>query len=69
MNFTFERIDEIRPDLVRRTRGGWLAVAPSNAPFSIGVTAATEAEAKEKFRYVFSRWLEIIRDTKITTST
>jgi hypothetical protein len=54
-----ESLIEIRPHLVRRTRGGWLAVAPSEATFRIGVTASTEEEAKEKFCFVYSRWIEI----------
>ena len=51
---------EIRPDLIRRTTGGWIAVSPSNCRISIGVTAPTEGEAIDGFRFVFSRWLEIL---------
>jgi hypothetical protein len=47
------------PNLVRRTGGGWLAVAPSDSLFSIAVTASTELEAKEKFCFVYNRWIEI----------
>jgi hypothetical protein len=54
----------IQPELIRRDCGGWLAVAPNGACFSMGVTAGTEEEAREKFRYVFARWLEIVSDTK-----
>jgi hypothetical protein len=49
----------IRPDLVRRTMGGWLAIAPSGALFRIGVTALTEEEARDKFCSVYNRWIEI----------
>lgn len=49
----------ITPNLVRRTGGGWLAVAPKDATFGIGVTAPTEAEAREKFGSVYSRWIEL----------
>lgn len=49
----------LNPDLVRRTGGGWLAIAPSGALFSIAVTASTESEAKEKFCSVYNRWIEI----------
>jgi hypothetical protein len=51
---------EIRPDLIRRTTGGWIAVSPYNCRISIGVTAPTEDEAIARFRFVFSRWLEIL---------
>jgi hypothetical protein len=51
---------EIVPDLMRRSCGGWLAVAPNGAKFSIGVTAATAEEAREKFCSVVRRWLEIL---------
>ncbi len=47
------------PNLVRRTGGGWLAIAPPSALFSIAVTASTEDEAKEKFCSVYNRWIEI----------
>lgn len=49
----------VMPNLVRRTGGGWLAVAPSGALFAIAVTASTESEAKEKFCSVYNRWIEI----------
>jgi hypothetical protein len=49
----------VMPNLVRRTGGGWLAVAPSGSLFSIAVTASTEVEAKEKFCSVYNRWIEI----------
>lgn len=51
---------EVKPDLIRRTTGGWMAISPSKCSISIGVTAATEDEAIEKFRFEFSRWLEIL---------
>lgn len=59
-----ERIAEIRPDMIRRRCGGWLAVAPDGACFSMGVTAPTEEEAREKFGSAFGRWLEIICDPR-----
>lgn len=64
-----ERIGDLQPDLIRRTGGGWLAVSPSGAVIPVGVTASTEEEAKEKFRYVYLRWLEIIRDHNVTATT
>jgi hypothetical protein len=60
MNVPVEKIDEIRPDIVRRTGGGWLAIAPRGAVLSLGVTASTEEEARHKFRSVYGRWVEIL---------
>jgi hypothetical protein len=51
---------EIRPDLIRRTTGGWLAVSPTKCSICIGVTAPTEEEAIARFRFEFGRWLEIL---------
>lgn len=60
MNASVDIQGEIRPNLIRRTGGGWLAVAPSEAVLSLGVTAATEEEARAKFSSVYSRWIEIL---------
>ena len=60
------RLAGIRPKVIRRACGGWLAATPNNAGISIGVTAATEVEARDNFGYVLARWLEIIFDTKST---
>jgi len=54
------RISEVRPKLIRRKCGGWLAVCPSKAGLSLGVTAITEQEARDEFRFVLARWLEIL---------
>jgi hypothetical protein len=51
--------DADRPDVVRRTCGGFLAIAPTGSRFSIAVTAPTAEEAREKFRVTFNRWAEI----------
>ncbi|MFN0219844.1 MAG: hypothetical protein ACKVP4_13640 [Hyphomicrobium sp.] len=50
----------IAPDLVRRTCGGWLAIAPQGARFAVAVTAATAQEAKERFVFVYKRWVQIV---------
>lgn len=60
MDVAVENAAEIHPDLIRRTCGGWLAIAPSSAKIKVGVTAATESEAIEKFRFVYGRWVEIL---------
>jgi hypothetical protein len=51
---------DIQPDLVRRTTGGWLAVAPKGAKFPIGVTAPTAEEAQERFRSSYNSWLLLL---------
>lgn len=60
MDVPIEKNCPVTPDLVRRTRGGWLAVAPPGARFSIAVTADTHEEAQEKFCFVYNRWIEIL---------
>lgn len=62
MNVAIENIDKIQPYLMRRTCGGWLAVAPSTALFHIGVTALTEKEAIEKFRFEYSQWVGLFTE-------
>jgi len=51
----------IDPHLVRRTGGGWLAIAPIGAIFPIGVTHMTKEGAVDKFCSVYNRWIEIQR--------
>lgn len=55
-----ERITEVHPKLRRRMCGGWLATCPTGAGFSFGVTASTEQEARDLFRFEFSLWLSIL---------
>jgi hypothetical protein len=50
----------IAPDLARRACGGWLATAPKDSGFSIGVTAETADKAREEFGIAMRRWLEIL---------
>lgn len=61
MQLLIENAQQIQPDLVRRTCGGWLALAPSSLNLTMGVTAPTEAEAVERFRFSLSRWIEILK--------
>lgn len=51
---------EIRPRLIQRAGGGWLAVLPSNCGLSVGVDAPSKDEALKRFRSEFSKWLEIL---------
>lgn len=58
-----DRIQEvIRPQLTARACGGWLAVAPDDAPvcLCLGVTGQTENEARDNFARSFDRWKEIL---------
>jgi hypothetical protein len=61
-----EGITQIRPEVVRRRSGGWLATCPRGATLCVGVTALTEDEARKKFGFTVSRWFEIIRDAEKT---
>ena len=60
MNTLDKRFEEIRPRVVQRTSGGWLAVTPMGAPLTIGVVGATEIEAIAKFRGAITRWQQIL---------
>ena len=51
---------QIRPNVVPRDCGGWLATAPKWSPLRIGVTAATEAEAREDFRTALEHWSALL---------
>lgn len=62
MDGTTERIGDIRPNLIRRASGGWLAIAPKGLALTIGVTASSEDGAREKFRSVYNRLIEILAE-------
>jgi len=49
----------VRPLLIKRRCGGWLAITPKGWPLGIGVTAETEAEAVTKFREELDRLSKI----------
>ena len=49
----------VEPQLIERQCGGWLAITPRGWPISIGVTAATVAEASAAFRVALDRWSKI----------
>ena len=48
------------PRLRRRESGGWLAVTAPEDTLRIGVTAETEAEARDRFREEVSAWLPLL---------
>lgn len=56
--------DPIPPRITARECGGWLAVSGLGDPLQIGVTAPSEAEARERFREASERlrgWIEADR--------
>lgn len=56
------RIMDLKPQVLPRACGGWLAISPKWGRFSIGVTGGTEDEAREAFRLAFARWVTIVDD-------
>jgi hypothetical protein len=48
------------PHVVRRSGGDWLAVTPPESRLTVGVTASSEAEVREKFSWTIRRWIEIL---------
>jgi len=46
----------------RRACGGWLAVSAEKCPVHIGVSGATEREARDGLRSALLRWQEILND-------
>ena len=56
-------IGEIRPTLLPRSKGGWLAVSPAWARFLVGVIGSTEEEARKLFHAEFARWVFIVDGT------
>lgn len=49
----------VKPHIVERACGGWMAMTPRGWPLSIGVTAETETEAREAFDAALARWARI----------
>jgi hypothetical protein len=49
----------VKPLLIRRNNGEWLAISPKMAAFAIGVTAKSAEAAEEEFRSVYSRWISL----------
>jgi hypothetical protein len=46
----------IDPRVIRRARGGFLALSPRNAPIRVGAVAATEEDAREAFGAIVQNW-------------
>jgi len=50
----------MRPRIIPRKCGGWLAVSNDADPVKIGVTAASEVDADLEFRTARERWQVIL---------
>lgn len=53
---TMEKLFEPQPRMVRRRRGGWLALSPAGDSLKIGVVAPTEEQARERFEIATAAW-------------
>ena len=60
MDIKCSELSEIAPNLIKRFGGGWLAISPKGDFLSIGVTAKTEEEARQKFGLAYKKWVEIL---------
>lgn len=49
------------PRLIRRHRGGWLAVSPVGQNLQIAVSAETQDQAKDAYVEAENEWRAIIR--------
>ena len=49
----------VKPVLMERHCGGWLAITPRGWPLAIGVTGDTEEEARRAFDAALERWSRI----------
>jgi len=49
----------VKPQLIERKCGGWLAITPRGCVLSIGVTAETKLEAERAFEVALDRWSNI----------
>jgi hypothetical protein len=50
----------IRPNLIERACGGWLAVTPDGSNLSFGVTAETKELALAAFYKSLKKWQEAL---------
>lgn len=57
-----DTLPEIRPVVIRRECGGWLATTPKWAPFKLGVTGYSEPDARQAFDLAAKRWAELLSD-------
>ena len=59
MNVCREALYAVKPVLITRAYGGYLAVTPAKWPLRIGVVGDTEAEAIAAFEVALKRWSEL----------
>lgn len=52
--------EQMQPRTIQRACGGWLAVAPRGARFSIGTTGPTEQEAIARFHLAWAEWSKLL---------
>lgn len=50
---------QVKPRLIARECGGWLAVTPRGWPLAVGVRADTEEAAASEFVAALKRWAAI----------
>ena len=50
----------IRPVLIERTRGGWLAVSQAGSELRIGVVGDTEKQARQRFADALKKWAKLL---------
>lgn len=54
MNIANEEL--INPRVIKRVRGGFLALSPRNAPIKVGAVAGTEEDARKAFSAIVLNW-------------
>jgi len=60
MSTNFSEKSEVAPIMVPRVCGGWLARTPPHHAIRMAVVAASEGEAREKFRTSLGEWDAIL---------
>lgn len=60
---------DTKPNLIRRSCGGWLAVSPDSEPIKIGVTAPSREEVVRRFQSSLARWRELPSDAPASNHT
>ncbi len=50
------KIEDVRPKLIKRACGGWLAVSEEGSPIGLGVEGASEQDARTRFEEAVREW-------------
>jgi hypothetical protein len=53
---TMDETENIKPQLVHRRSGGWLAYSIRSSPLQIGVTALSQEDATHRFQTAVDGW-------------